>query len=215
MNASSLHIKKYPRTAHVPWSEGATSDDKIHPNVSFFKGKMVVISTKMDGENANIYPDYFHARSLDSQSHWTQSYVRQLQGQMGHLIPKGWRVCGENLFAKHSIKYSNLIDFFLVFSIWNENNVCLSWKETEEWSELLELKTVPVIYRGIFSEDICYEVWDKLKEDGQEGYVIRLEDSFHYDDFNMSLAKFVRANHVTSENHWKFDKIEKNLLTNK
>jgi hypothetical protein len=42
---------KYPRTYHVPWSEGATNDDKINKDMSSFYGKNVVITEKMDGEN--------------------------------------------------------------------------------------------------------------------------------------------------------------------
>ena len=201
---------KYPRTHHVPWSPGVTKDDKIHPNVDFFKNKEVIITEKMDGENTTMYSDYLHARSIDANSHWTQSYVRQLQGQIGHSIPKGWRVCGENLFAKHSIGYNNLKDFFLMFSIWNDKNICLSWQDTIEWAELLSLQLVPVIYKGIYDEDVarnCYKP-------NTEGYVIRVADSFSYSQFKLSVAKFVRKNHVGTSNHWKFERIEKNQIGN-
>lgn len=42
---------KYPRTRHLPSSPGATSDDKFISDFSGFKGKKVVITEKMDGEN--------------------------------------------------------------------------------------------------------------------------------------------------------------------
>jgi len=35
---------KYPRTFHLPWSEGATSDDKTLDNVDHFEGKRVIIT---------------------------------------------------------------------------------------------------------------------------------------------------------------------------
>jgi hypothetical protein len=199
---------KYPRTYHLPWSEGLTKDDRVHPDVNFFVGKQVVVTEKMDGENTSIYSNYLHARSVDAQSHWTQSYVRQLQGQIGFNIPEGWRVCGENLFAKHSIGYDNLSDFFLMFSIWNEKNECLSWQDTEDWAALLSLRTVPVLYRGIYDEKTiksCYK-------QGSEGYVVRLEDKFSYGQFRQAVGKFVRKNHVQTSNHWKFERIEKNSL---
>ena len=41
----------------------------------------------------------------------------------------------------------------MLFSVWNELNVCLSWDETEEWAQRLGLVTVPVLYRGIWDED--------------------------------------------------------------
>lgn len=43
---------KYPRTFHLPWSLGATSDDKVLKNVDHFEGTCVVITEKMDGENS-------------------------------------------------------------------------------------------------------------------------------------------------------------------
>ena len=42
---------KYPRTFHLPWSPGATSDDKMLKSIEHFIGKEVVITEKMDGEN--------------------------------------------------------------------------------------------------------------------------------------------------------------------
>lgn len=200
---------KYPRTYHLPWSEGLTKDDRIHPDISFFTDKEIVVTEKMDGENISIYTNYLHARSIDAQSHWTQSYVRQLQGRIGYDIPSGWRICGENLFAKHSIEYNNLQDFFLMFSIWNGKNECLSWQDTVEWAELLGLKTVSVIYQGIYNENIV----KKCFKNNSEGYVIRLANKFNYGQFRFSVGKFVRRNHVQTSNHWKFERIEKNSLT--
>jgi hypothetical protein len=37
---------------------------------------------------------------------------------------------------------------------------------------------------------------------GKEGYVVRLASSFKFDDFNKSVAKFVRKNHVQTNEHW-------------
>lgn len=58
---------KYPRTYHLPFSEGFTSDDKVLENDDIFHNKEVVVTVKMDGENTTIYPTgEYHARSLDS-----------------------------------------------------------------------------------------------------------------------------------------------------
>lgn len=203
---------KYPRTFHLPWSEGKTNDDRTLDNINNFLGKKVVVTEKMDGENTSIYKDYIHARSIDSDSHWTQSYVRQLQSKIGYNIPDGWRICGENLYAKHSISYNNLNDFFLMFSIWNDKNICLSWEETLEYADLLELNTVPVLYFDEFNESAIKKLY---KNNGQmEGYVVRLASSFGFQDFRNSVAKYVRKNHVGTSNHWRFERIEKNTLKN-
>jgi len=46
---------KYPRTPHLPWSPGASSDDVRHLNIDHFKNKQVVVTEKMDGENTSLY----------------------------------------------------------------------------------------------------------------------------------------------------------------
>jgi len=133
---------KYPRTYHVPWSLGTTSDDRILPSVDHFIGKRVVVSEKLDGENFSLYRDHLHARSLDSGHHVSRTIIKQLHGQIKHNIPAGWRITGENLRAKHSILYDKLPSYFLVFGVWNEKNFCLPWDETKEWCGLLDLQTV-------------------------------------------------------------------------
>ena len=68
---------KYPRTPHLPWSPGASSDDVLLIDTQMFMGKPVVISEKMDGENTTLYADRLHARSLDSRHHPSRTWVKQ------------------------------------------------------------------------------------------------------------------------------------------
>lgn len=203
---------KYPRTYHLPWSSPG-KDDRMIKDVGFFEGEEVIVTLKMDGENTNLYTNYFHARSINSGSHPSQSWVKSLHAKMGYNIPEEWRVCGENLFAKHSIHYKNLESYFMTFSIWNNLNECLSWDDTIEWSELLGLKMVPVLYRGIWDEKLIRGI--HLEErDGNpcEGYVVRRACSFSYGNFRKYMAKYVRAGHVITSHNWKRQSIVKNTL---
>ncbi len=204
---------KYPRSFHLPWSLGATSDDKVLASVEHFTGQEVVVTAKMDGENTSLYRDGIHARSLDGAHHESQAWVRSLQGRIGHEIPENWRVCGENLFARHSIAYQGLPSYFQVFSIWNERNEALSWDETTEWAELFGLVAVPVLWRGIWDEETVKSLYrSTLDGNVLEGYVVRVAASFPYAAFAKSLAKFVRANHVTTDQHWKSQAVVPNKL---
>ena len=204
---------KYPRTMHLPWSEGISSDDKVIQNLDSFIGQRVIVTEKMDGESTTMYNDYVHARSLDSRHHPSRDWVKRFQGQVGNDIPDGWRVCGENLYAEHSIGYEGLESYFYVFSIWDDKNMCLSWNETVEYCDMLNLSMVPILYDGIFDEKHIQSLWSEKVRDKQEGYVVRLADSFSYLDFKKSVAKFVRSNHVLEANHhWMFTASEKNKL---
>jgi len=205
---------KYPRTMHLPWSRSYTDDDKILRNTDHFAGCEVVITEKMDGENTTMYPDHIHARSLDSKDHPSRHFVKTLHGGIRYMIPEGYRLCGENVYAKHSIDYASLPSYFMLFSVWNGQNVCLSWDDTESWASRLGLSLVPVLYRGIWSEEAAKACYTKLSRCGgeQEGYVVRLASAFRYEDFQQSAAKFVRKNHVQTDEHWLSKPIEPNRL---
>lgn len=203
---------KYPRTYHLPWSPGRSNDDKVLDDTKQFEGKEVIVTIKMDGENTTFYDDYVHARSITYHSHPSRDLIKQLHATIAYEIPTGWRICGENVYAEHSITYQNLESYFLVFSIWNEKNICFSWDETCQWASLLGLHTVPVLYRGPWDETLIKEF--KLLEidnDPCEGYVVRVADEFHYKDFRKSAAKYVRSNHVTTDEHW----LNKSVVANK
>ena len=53
---------KYPRTPHLPWSPGATADDRVHTDLAGLEGREIVVTEKLDGENTTIYRDHVHAR---------------------------------------------------------------------------------------------------------------------------------------------------------
>ncbi len=201
---------KYPRTPHLPWSPGASADDIVQGGVASFEGKTVVVTEKRDGENTTLYRDHSHARSVDSRHHPSRAWVKQLQGQIGHLIPQGWRVCGENLYAAHSISYQDLTSYFEVFSIWNDENFCLNWEDTLEWCALLGLEHVPVLYRGLWDEERIRDF--SVDTTRQEGYVVRTESGFSFDRFSDHIAKWVRKGHVTTDEHWMFREVVPNQL---
>ena len=195
---------KYPRTYHLPWSPGATSDDRILPNMDTFIGRRVIVTEKMDGENTSMGLDYFHARSVDSANHPSRNLAKAFWGSICGDIPPGWRICGENLFAKHSIYYDNLPSYFIGFSVWDHTNHALIWDETLEYFDLLGITPPPILYDGIYDEQIIKNIPKQYdwNDNEHEGYVVRIADSFHYSQFKQSVGKFVRANHVSADQHW-------------
>jgi len=207
-------LKKYPRSFHLPWSRGYTHDDKVAKNVNHFLGKEVVVTEKLDGEGTTLYRDYMHARSINSANHPSRHWVKTFHASFAYRIPNDWRLCGENVYAKHSIYYQALTSYFYLFSIWNEDNICLSWDETIAFASELGIETVPVLYRGIFDEEKIKRTFTgiSLFDGEQEGYVIRNAGSFHYDDFQFNLGKFVRMDHVQTSEHWLQEEVIPNRL---
>jgi len=212
---------KYPRTPHLPWSPGAKQDDVVMTNL--WGDVPCVITEKIDGENTTMYNDYIHARSLDSRHHPSRSWVKNLHSSIRHLIPDGYRICGENVYAKHSIYYTELPSYFLVFSIWNDD-ICLSWDDTKKLCQDWNLHHVPEICDLIFDANkikkmkhktSAYKIYTdetKEKEDIPEGYVVRKLDSFCYNEFDKSVCKYVRKSHIQTDEHWMSQKVVPNLL---
>ncbi|SEN35987.1 RNA ligase family protein [Nonomuraea pusilla] len=189
----------YPRTPHLPWSPGATTDDVRAGDLSGLRGREVVVTEKLDGENTTLYGDGLHARSPDSAHHPSRAWVKGLQGRIGARIPPGGRVCGENMYARHSIAYHDLESWFYGFSVWDGDR-CLDWDRTVAFLRGLGVPTPPVLWRGVFDERTLRGL--RLDTDRQEGYVVRTVEGFGLPEFAGRVAKWVRREHVRTGTHW-------------
>ncbi len=204
---------KYPKTLHLPGSN-CTDDDKF-TTLDPFIGVPIVITEKMDGENTTLYSDgYVHARSVDGKSHPSQSWVRNWwSSKVAQIltIDKDYRVCGENLYAKHGIFYEDLPDYFLGFSVW-EGSRCCPWEFTQQYFKTYGIQSVPVLMQGTFQTHAEFRRFIDLKSCGvKEGFVIRVQDPFHIDDFQQNVAKYVLPDFKKSSQTWN-GQIQKNKI---
>jgi hypothetical protein len=171
-------------------------------DIKCFDEKKIVYLEKMDGENTVCSRNDIHARSESGKYNkpW-QTFMKKLFQNFKYQIPENMFICGENLYAIHSIEYTTLPTIFFVFGIFYENK-CLSWKEVKEWSKILGLDVVPEI---CFSDNDLKELPIPSKSNfGStcEGYVVRNIETFNLDEFNDNVAKCVRENHVSTDVHW-------------
>jgi len=211
-------------------------DLSIEDNHNYFASGILV-------HNCSMYRNYAHARSISGNDHPSRHFVKSIHASIKHLIPERWRICGENMFALHSIYYTELPSYFIVFAIFNEFNEEISWDETVKMCNDLGLTHVPVLYDGVYDLDkikACYtgeslyKGWQPKKtitdfktyremilkghsietfsDLTQEGYVVRVADSFDYDNFVNHTVKFVRKNHVVTSEHWMSEQMIKNKL---
>ncbi|MFJ1753095.1 RNA ligase family protein [Kitasatospora sp. NPDC088134] len=200
----------YPRTPHLPWSPGAAADDLRSGDLSGLAGAEVVVTEKLDGENTTLYPDGLHARSPDSGHHPSRAWVKGLQGRIGAGVPAGWRICGENLFARHSLAYTDLDSWFYGFSVWTAEDRCLDWDATVRFLGRLGVPTPRVLWRGRYEERAIRAL--KLDPERQEGYVVRTVAGFDRAEFGRRVAKWVRPHHVRTDTHWMHAAVVENGL---
>lgn len=202
------HIS-YPRTYHLPWSLGASEEDIVHETKTIhdmFSGRQVVVTEKLDGKNTTIYSDgHMHGREITDHSPDSQEGMKAIAKTLVGNLPDGWRVCGEDLSVEQSLNYEFRTTNFYVFAIYDEHNRCLSWPETVEWSGLLGLETVPVLYEGAW-DSVLLQGWHESNITGMqyympsefgpegEGYVVRIKHAFWHKDFTRSVTQWSRPN---------------------
>jgi ATP-dependent RNA circularization protein (DNA/RNA ligase family) len=203
-------MSKYLRTYHLFFSKGATSDDKIADSVDGILGKEIVITEKLDGSNTCITKDGVYGRS---HVEFTRNSWDVKSWEIYHMIKSDLHddlyLFGEGMYGIHSIEYSNLKSYFYIFGI-RDNNIWVSWDKVEEYSFLLDIPTVPVLFKGVVNtkeelKELVEDLVSKPSELGgdREGVVVRNSDMFHNDDFSDNVQKWVRKDHVTTDSHWR------------
>lgn len=206
---------KYPRTYHLPYSPGATKDDKKLQGdwFKYYISQEIVITEKLDGENIHMSQKDCYARSdgAPTRSPWSRNIWDPKDGlywKIKQYIGEDETIFGENLYGEHSIHYDKLTDYFHLFAA-NDGTYWYSWHDVKMFADIMNIPHVPELWKGI--------VWsqDELKEKVEyfvkqpsifgehcEGVVIRLAGSFKIEDFPKYVCKWVRPNHVTTDEHW-------------
>lgn len=203
---------KYPRTLHWPTSPGVQSDDKIHRNIEQLIGVPVSITEKMDGSNVTLCDGEVYARSTAVPSaHAWHGMVRKHHAWKTRELGPEYKICGEDMYAIHSIEYDGFreSETFRVFNILYKDT-WLSFDDRAQICQQLDLKMAPVwVANAIFESEKSLNKWfennmklgSRLGPDN-EGFVVQIMDSFHKDDFRSNVAKYVRAGHVQTDQHW-------------
>ena len=205
---------KYPRTYHVPWPPGTTSDDKKLSGNWFdnYRGKEIVITEKLDGENnaINHYDVFARSHGAPTRSPWTRNIWDNdgILWQIKDKLSEYETVYGENLFGEHSIKYDKLSNYWHIFAV-TDGEEWYSWDYVCIIADILKQPHVPVLWRGVIeSEEQLHGLIDKFMSEPstygpeKEGVVIRLASEFPFEDFSKCVCKWVRPNHVQTDEHW-------------
>ena len=206
---------KYPRTYHLPYSPGATKDDKKLQGDWFknYIGSEIVITAKLDGENIHMTKKDCYARSdgAPTRSPWSRNIWDPSDGlylKIRNYISENETIFGENLYGEHSIHYNKLTDYFHLFAA-NDGENWYSWDDVKMLADIMNIPHVPELWRGIiYNESDLQKLVEKYVHESEwygdvrEGVVIRRADSFPIEDFSKYVCKWVRPNHVTTGEHW-------------
>lgn len=229
------HIK-YPSTPYLHLSPGYDPNDINLPDLKPFLNVPLVITIKMDGSNTQLRHDGVAARNGSHADHASFDMLKVKHREIAHLIPKNIQIFGEWLYARHSIHYTDdlkLDSLFQPFHVYDADaRMFLGWSEVESWAKKLGFPTVPVIAKGTYTEEWTLQAQilanaEKVIEQGHEGIVVRCAYPFPYGSFEgyettngktswrvAPIGKYVRANHVQTDQHWSQQKIVRNESVN-
>jgi len=212
---------KYFRTPHLPYSPGGTNEDKRLKNDSHFQGESVVITEKMDGSNVCLTRDAVFARSHSAPpKHPSFDMLKAFHAAT--WFDRNVSYFGEWCYAKHSILYRDLPAHFLLFAVrLDDEKRWLSWAEVLQLAEYHDFSTVPILWEGKLRRNLEAMIEDLLLSHPQgkcgadpemEGVVVRKSGGFMTNEVGHNIAKYVRKDHVQTDDHWKVLSIVKNKV---
>lgn len=220
----SDEVRKFPRILHVPFSPGVSSDDKVakRSELESIVGIPLIVTEKMDGSNVCLTRDDCFARShASAPTHASFDMLKALHADIRFDIPKDVHVFGEWLYAVHSIKYDDLPSYLMIFGA-RQGDIWWSWEDVREVANELRVPTVPALFQNLKCRNIheldCivsiakYTFRSDLPRWDREGVVVRPLGEFADADFSKKVFKWVRSNHVQTDQHWRDKPIERNGL---
>lgn len=201
---------KFPRTYHFYFSPGVSSDDRTHNNLTIFMEQLCVLTEKLDGENQCWSKDTFHLRSEDSTGGVLRAYSKQSWANRKYLMHPDYLYYVEDITNVHSINYEDRSHTLFLIAVYDKvKNKWLSFTDVEYESIRINLPTVPVL--GVYNfrkESFLKRYVENLAQSPsllgentpKEGVVLRPISSF--EDWTTHVAKWVRKDHVTTDEHW-------------
>lgn len=173
-------FRKYEKTYRIPVPQLDIKGKHFlsKKECKLLLGGKVCITEKVDGANVGIvrHKEGFHLQKRGSlvgpSEHeqfnffkaWSNNnYEKLLQ------LPKNIVLYGELMYAKHTVFYNKLPDYFLAFACADKKSgEYWKWKDLVQLCNNVGLYTVPVLYEGHIGRDELYELIPKQSTYGEE-----------------------------------------------
>lgn len=223
MNASFI---KFPSTPHLGWPgvRRARSDKVLGgTETAEFLAQPVVVEEKVDGANVGIAFDSngnmivqnrgsVLAPGGGGQFALLWKWLATREGRLFDVLEDRFILFGEWCFARHSIHYTRLPDYFLAFDIFDKHaGKFLNSMRRDRIAAELAVTTVPRIAAGLLTmANVTTLIGSSSLYDGpMEGVYLRQEG----DCWLHNRAKIVRAEFVQNiEEHWSKSALVANQL---
>lgn len=221
---------RFPHTPHLAWlGGGSPRDDKVlSPNeVTVLLAGDVVVEEKLDGANIglSLAPDGT-LRAQNRGQYLTEPHAGQFARLPAWLVQHSEDLCavlapnliffGEWCAARHSLAYTKLPDWFLLFDVY-DRAVGRFWSSTRRnaLASSAGLVTVPPVLHGKTTiaalKQLVATKASHYRKGSLEGVVIRRESP----EWCEARAKLVRPDFAQAiDAHWRKRALEWNRIVN-
>jgi len=219
---------RFPHTPHLAWlGKGRPRDDKVltEGEAHDFLAAEVHLEEKIDGANIGFSVDaqgslrvqnrgsYLERGHLHPQFKPLFAWLRAREQRLIDALVPDLMLFGEWCYAVHSVRYSRLPDWLLVFDVYDRaRGDFWSVERRDALVRDLGLALVPELGRGVFDLQVLRRRLGQSRlEDGPaEGLYVRREAG----DKLVARAKLVRPEFVQAiGEHWSAKHLTTNSLT--
>ncbi|MDT8398177.1 MAG: RNA ligase family protein [Pseudomonadales bacterium] len=220
---------RFPHTPHLAWlGQGTPRDDKVlsPEEVDELLSTAVVIEEKLDGANLgfSVSPDgdlraqnrgtYLHSPHGGQFSRLDQ-WLAIHESRLFDVLDEYLILFGEWCAARHSLDYSSLPDWWLLFDVYDRRERRFwSTRRRDALARKIQVATAPYLLKEKVTlkalKELVSTQQSKFRSGPLEGVIVRRED----DDWLHARGKLVRAEFTQAiDSHWRSRRIEWNHLS--
>ena len=222
-----MEFVRFPHTPHLTWlGAGKPRHDKVLASreVEALLAGDVIVEEKVDGANLGFSVDedgtirgqnrgsYLDLDAPQGQWKPLKRWLSTRRHALAQALGPELLLFGEWCYARHSVRYTHLPDWFLAFDVYDRRKGRLwSVDRRTEFTKALDIRTVPELGRGRYDVARLTTLLGKSQvTDGTpEGLYVRREVG----GVLTARAKLVRAEFTqTMDEHWSRRRLEENQL---
>lgn len=219
------NFHKFPRTKHLINLGSATRDDLLVPETDkkLYYKEEVEICEKVDGAQLGLSIDENYKIHAQNRSHYVNSkshsqfkkldkWIDDHKDGLYTILDKNLILFGEWMYAKHSIKYTQLPDYFLAFDLYDKNKKKFYSRDyLEKLLEQTNIIPVRLIKKGKITEKELLDLLDSKSfytENKLEGVYIKINKNNYVE----KRCKIVRNDFICGNDHWSKKQTEINQI---
>ena len=219
---------RFPHTPHLAWlGECALRNDKVlsPSEVTALLAGDVVVEEKLDGANVGLSVNVDGSLRAQNRGHYLTTphagqfarlpaWLAQHSKGLNDVLAPNLIIFGEWCAARHSLEYTKLPDWFLLFDVY-DRNAARFWSSPRRnaLAKCAGLFTVPLVHEGKATlsglQQLVTTQSSHCRFGPMEGIIIRRESA----DWCEARAKLIRPDFTQAiDTHWRKQLIEWNRI---